>query len=80
MNDQKIQMRLVWVRLYEQTEDAGYVCRRCGITRPTLRKWYRRYQKFGVDGLQDQSKKPNNSPDRKIFDQEESGFLIYEQK
>ncbi|WP_435370220.1 helix-turn-helix domain-containing protein, partial [Acinetobacter indicus] len=23
--------------------DAGLVCRRCGISRPTLRKWWKRY-------------------------------------
>ena len=33
-----IRMRLNWVHLYEETGDAGYVCRRCGISRPTLRK------------------------------------------
>ena len=30
--------RLGWVKLYQQTGDAGLVCRRCGISRPTLRK------------------------------------------
>src|SRR5271157_3841863 len=29
--------RLVWLKLYEETGDAGLVCRRCGISRPTLR-------------------------------------------
>ena len=36
--------RLGWIRLYEQIGNAGVVCRRCGIARPTLRKWWRRYQ------------------------------------
>jgi hypothetical protein len=31
------QARLGWVRLYEQVGHAGLVCRRCGISRPTLR-------------------------------------------
>jgi transposase-like protein len=35
--------RLAWVELYAKTGDAGLVCRRCGISRPTLRKWWRRY-------------------------------------
>lgn len=30
--------RLGWVELYAQTGDAGLVCQRCGISRPTLRK------------------------------------------
>ena len=75
MKNRKIQMRLGWVRLYEKTGDAGYVCRRCGISRPTLRKWHKRYQELGIDGLQDQSKKPKNSPKRKIFDQQEKWII-----
>jgi transposase-like protein len=39
--------RLAWVELYAKTRDAGLVCRRCGISRPTLRKWWRRYQADG---------------------------------
>ena len=39
--------RLGWVRLYEEVGNAGVVCRRCGISRPTLRKWWRRYQARG---------------------------------
>ncbi len=34
--DRDIQQRLQWVKLYEQSGDAGFVCRRCGISRPTL--------------------------------------------
>ena len=43
--------RLGWVRLYQQLGNAGVVCRRCGIARPTLRTWWRRYQAEGVAGL-----------------------------
>lgn len=32
--------RLGWVELYAKTGVAGLVCRRCGISRPTLRKWW----------------------------------------
>ena len=38
--DREIQQRLHWVELYSQCKDAGLVCRRCGILRPTLRKWW----------------------------------------
>ena len=31
--------RLGWVGFCEQGGNAGLVCRRCGISRPTLRKW-----------------------------------------
>jgi transposase-like protein len=43
------QARLGWVQLYEQLGHAGVVCRRCGISRPTLRKWWRRYQAEGAE-------------------------------
>ncbi|EIC1821710.1 IS481 family transposase, partial [Escherichia coli] len=36
--NREIQQRLQWVKLYETSGDAGFVCRRCGISRPTLRK------------------------------------------
>lgn len=41
--------RLTWVRMYEQTGDAGLTCRRCRISRPTLRKWWRPYLAEGVE-------------------------------
>ncbi|MFY0677557.1 MAG: helix-turn-helix domain-containing protein [Neptuniibacter sp.] len=43
------QQRLLWVRLYEEPGDTGFVCRRCGTSRPTLRKWWRRYQAYGEE-------------------------------
>src|ERR1043166_3711741 len=63
--------RLGWTRLYEPVGDAGIVCRRCGISRPTLRKWWRRYKEQGVTGLQSQSRRPKNNPQRKIFDEQQ---------
>jgi transposase-like protein len=67
--------RLGWVRLYEQVGDAGLVCRRCGIARPTLRKWWRRYQAEGVAGLEARSHRPHRSPSRKVFAAEEGLIL-----
>ncbi|MBV9386068.1 MAG: IS481 family transposase, partial [Chroococcidiopsidaceae cyanobacterium CP_BM_ER_R8_30] len=32
----EIKQRLRWIKLYEQTGNAGLVCLRCGISRPTL--------------------------------------------
>ena len=60
--DQK--KRLGLIELYEATGDAGLVCRRCGISRPTLRKWQRRYDELGVDGLKSRSRRPHRSPAR----------------
>ena len=53
------QARLGWVQLYEQRGHAGVVCRRCGISRPTLRKWWRRYQAEGEAGLAEHSCPPS---------------------
>ncbi len=60
--DREIQQRLLWVKLYETSGDAGLVCRRCGISRPTLRKWWRRYLAQGIVGLESHSRRPKRSP------------------
>ncbi len=66
----KIKARLEWVKLYEATKNTGFVCRRCGISRPTLRKWWRRFQKSGEGSLSELSRRPHSSPRRKIFEKE----------
>jgi transposase len=73
--EQVIKARLKWVTLYEERGDAGYVCRRCGISRPTLRKWYKRYQELGIEGLNDQSRRPIHSPNKKVNQQIEEWIL-----
>lgn len=54
--------RLGWIELYKESGNAGLVCRRCGISRPTLRLWWRRYQRDGPTGLQTLSRRPHHSP------------------
>lgn len=39
------------IQLYERKGNAGDVCDRFGISRPTLRKWWRRFQEEGERGL-----------------------------
>jgi transposase len=75
MMNTETRKRLGWVQLYEETNDAGYVCRRCGISRPTLRKWLKRYKEVGLDGLKGQRKKPEHSPNQKIFENQEEWIL-----
>jgi transposase InsO family protein len=70
-----IRKRLVWVKLYLDTADARLVCRRCGISRPTLRKWITRFREKGIDGLKEVSRRPKHSPIRKIFEQQENCIL-----
>jgi transposase-like protein len=73
--DAEQKKRLAWIRLYEKIGNAGIVCRRCGISRPTLRKWLRRYQTGGIEALSDYSRKPKHSPSQKVFSQQESLIL-----
>ncbi len=78
--DLNIKSRLTWVNLFLETNNAGYVCRRCGISRPTLRKWVNRYNKLGIDGLADQSKRPKNSPKIKLTTEIENRILDLRKK
>ena len=73
--EKEAQKRFTWIRLYEETGDAGLVYRRCGISRPTLRKWWKRYQELGMEGLKSQSKRPKNALPKKVFEQQENWIL-----
>lgn len=76
----KIKLRLSWVEMYNQTQNAGLVCRRCGISRPTLRKWVRRYQELGQQGLVDQSRRPKTCEPKKVLAQQKQWILELRQK
>ena len=78
--EKEIRQRLKWVQLYKETNDAGLVCRRCGISRPTLRKWSRRFEENGIEGLRDHSKRPHSSPNKKVGNEEESLILALRKK
>ncbi len=67
--------RMRWMEAYEATGNAGVVCDRFHISRPTLRKWWRRYKETGPDGLEDSSRKPASSPNQKVFEREETLIL-----
>lgn len=73
--EQKVKMRLGWVQMYSQTQNAGKVCRRCGISRPTLRKWVRRYQEIGLEGLVDQSRRLKTCEPKKVLAQQKQWIL-----
>jgi transposase InsO family protein len=61
--------RLRWVELFLQLGNYSVVCLKCGISRPTLRKWVRRYRAQGTAGLSAESRKPKSSPATKILEQ-----------
>jgi transposase InsO family protein len=71
----EIKARLHWVNLYLKTNNASLVCRRCGISKPTLRLWVRRFQKDGLEGLQSKSKRPAKTPEKKVTLQIEQWVL-----
>lgn len=73
--DSKVKARLTWIELYQQTLNAGLVCRRCGVSRTTLRKWLKRFAQFGLDGLQDQSRRPKRCPRLKVLEQHKAWIL-----
>jgi transposase InsO family protein len=73
--DKDVKKRERWIRLFEETHDAGLVCRRCGISRPTLRKWLNRYKAAGPDGLNNCSNRPHRSPKTKVGASEEQWIL-----
>ncbi len=78
--DTEVRMRLKWVELYERTGNAGLTCLRCGISRPTLRKWWRRYRTEGIDGLRSRSRAPKSSPARKALASEREKILTLRSK
>ncbi len=73
--NREVRARLRWVELYQKTGNAGLVCKRCGISRPTLRKWVARFEENGLEGLSSQSRKPKRSPATKVNAEIESWIL-----
>ena len=68
-------LRLSWIKAYRELQDAGAVCRRFGVSRPTLRKWLRRFEVDGASGLCSQSRAPHRSPSAKVGPAEEALIL-----
>src|ERR1700730_11753241 len=73
--DREIKKRLKWVRMYQECGNAGLVCSRCGISRPTLRKWVVRYKDSGESGLKSLSRRPHHSPNRKVTEEDRNEML-----
>ena len=71
----EVRRRRIWIQLYAETKDAGLVCRRCGITRPTLRLWWRRFETQGDAGLISLSRRPHHSP-RRVLVQERINLIL----
>ena len=50
------------LRVLREAEDFGAVCREYGISRKTGYKWKERFLAEGLEGMRDQSRRPNGSP------------------
>ena len=72
----EIHTRLRWIKHYQSSGNLGITCQRCGISRPTLRKWLKRYSELGVHGLISKSRRPRASPNRKVFEEQEQQILL----
>ena len=73
----EVKKRLKWIRVYEKTKNAGMTCLRFGISRPTLRKWFLRYEAEGIAGLENRSRRPQRSPNTKVSKKDEEWILKY---
>lgn len=70
-----LKSRLRWVKHYQESQNAALTCRRCGISKVTLLKWWRRYQSQGESGLVSQSRRPHKTRERKVTPEHESLIL-----
>lgn len=61
----KMQLKQEFVQIANQpTANMSQLCRRYGISRKTGYKWLKRYQKEGLPGLRERSRRPGNSPNQ----------------
>jgi len=72
--------RLEFVRHYEQNGNMAEACRQAGISRPTGYKWWKRYQEEGMDGLKDQSRRPDSQPNKTPDEMEQAVIEVREQQ
>ena len=77
MNDSAavLKARLRWVEMSQSTGQAALTCRRCGISKPTLNKWWQRYQANGPEGLRSRSRRPHKLRPRKVTPEHEALIL-----
>ncbi|MGM0589648.1 MAG: IS481 family transposase [Bacteroidota bacterium] len=60
-----MELRTEFVQLADQPgANISQLCKRFGISRPTGYKWLSRYREHGLDGLQDQSRRPTHFPNK----------------
>jgi transposase len=80
VGDRAERQRRDWITAYRALGDAGAVCRRFGVSRPTLRKWLRRYEREGEAGLRARSCRPHHSPALKVGETQQALILCLRQE
>jgi len=58
--------RLKWMDYYRKSNNVALTCRRFGIGRSLFYKWHKRYERLGIVGLEEQSRKPKTVRKREI--------------
>jgi len=56
----------------QESANIRQLCRQYGISSATAYKWLRRFKAQGIEGLQELSRRPNNSPSRTVKEIEEA--------
>ena len=56
----EVKVRLKWIEHYQKTRNISKTCRHYGISRTRFYKWYKRYQREGIEGLYDRPRTPKN--------------------
>lgn len=74
-SEHTLRARREWVAFWLKTRDAGLTCRRFGISAPTLRKWRKRFEESGEQGLVSQSHRPHRIPETKVTPEIEAIIL-----
>lgn len=59
--------RLKWIDYYKRTESVTQTCRHFDIARSLFYKWFNRYEKMGLAGLENQSKRPHTVRKREVL-------------
>lgn len=77
MNQVEARRRLI--QSYEETGSYSQTARLWHTSRHVVRKWVRRYQELGEDGLEDQSRRPHHCPRQTPPETEEQVMAAWEE-
>ena len=78
--DPNVRKRLKWIEYYKKTGNARKTCRYFGISPTTFYKWKKRYEKYGIEGLKNRSKRPHRVRQPQIEPEIEQLVITIRQK